>query len=269
MTDDNDRTQEIRRDDDRFRPAEQGDSTPGRADDAGSRVDDTAVFNRPPQGGASQEQAPYRPAPQQAPAPRQGGGAYPPAGGGYRPAPQPAQAPSYGAPMLPTDRGSGGFPAAIIGAVVATIVAVAASFGAYQILKNHSSIDSRKLPGFLTYRMNLLPWPAGNGGDQTTAFVVGGLIVLVVTLLLMMAATMSTRAGNGGFAVFLAAWMASVIAGGIARPVAGIIARQGSYPNGAWQDDLNIGVVWGVVFGWIAALVLVIVHAMRRKPLTR
>lgn len=264
MTDDNDRTQEIRRDgDDRRRPAGQGDSASARPAEPTPRRDDTAVFNRPPQNAAAGESA-YRPAP--GPAPQQGG--YPPPGGGYRPA-GPAQAPGYGAPMLPMDRGSGGFPAAIIGAVVATLVAVATSFGAYQILKNHSSIDSRKLPGFLTYRMDMLPWPSGRGGDLTTAFAVGVVIVLVVTVLLTMAATMSTRAGTGGFAVFLAAWMASVIAGGVARPVAGAIARQGSYPSGLWQDDLNVGVLWGVLFGWIAALVLVIVHAMRRKPVQR
>ncbi len=166
--------------------------------------------------------------------------------------------------MLPTDRGSGGFPAAIIGAVVATLIAAVTAFGAHQILTDHSSIDSRKLPGFVTYRMYMLPWPA-HGGDLTTAFVVGALIVLVVTLLLMMAATMSTRAGTGGFAVFLAGWMATVIAGGIARPVAGVITANGSTPDGVWQNDLSIGVQWGVLFGWIAALVLVIVHAMRRK----
>lgn len=265
MTDDNDRTQEIRRDDDQYRPAGQGDSHPARPAASAPRRDDTAEFSRPPQNAPGQASA-YRPAQGQQPQP--GGGAYPPAGGGYRPA-GPTQAPAYGAPMLPMDRGSGGFPAAIIGAVVATLVAAATSFGAYQILKNHSSIDSRKLPGFITYRMNMLPWPSARGNDLTTAFAVGVLIVLVITLLLMMAATMSTRAGTGGFGLFLAAWMTSVIAGGVARPVAGAIARQGSYPSGVWQDDLNTGVMWGVVFGWIAALVLVIVHAMRRKPVQR
>ena len=236
MTDDNDRTQEIRRDGDQYRPAAQGDSTPPSA---------------------------YRP--QQPP---QQNDAYPPAGGGYRPA-GPAQG-SYGEPVLPMDRGSGGFPAAVIGAVVATLIAVATSFAGYQILKSHPSIDARKLPGFVTYRLNMLSWPSGRGGDVTTAFVVGVLIVLVVTLLLMMAAAMSTRAGTGGFGLFLAAWMSTVIAGGIARPVAGAIARNGSFAsNTIWQDDLNVGVVWGVLFGWIAALLLVIVHALRRKPVTR
>lgn len=91
----------------------------------------------------------------------------------------------------------------------------------------------------------------------------------MVSVLLMMAAAMSTRAGTGGFALFLAAWMTTAIAGGIARPVAGEIARQGSYGGAVWQSDLNTGVLWGVMFGWIAALVLVIVHAMRRKPAAR
>ncbi|MFC6706041.1 hypothetical protein [Flexivirga alba] len=237
MTDDDDRTREIHRDGDRYRPAGQGDSTPPSA---------------------------YRPQQQQQP--QQGGGAYPPAGGGYRPT---GQAQPYAAPMLPTDRGSGGFPAAIIGAVVATIVAAASSYAGYQILKNHSSIDPTKPLGFITYHLNMLPWPSGGGSDLTTAFVVGVLIVLVISVLLMMAAAMSTRAGTGGFALFLAAWMASVIAGGVARPVAGVIARHGSSQNAAWQSDLNTGVLWGVMFGWVAALVLVIVHALRRKPVTR
>lgn len=266
MTDDNDRTQEIRRDGDQYRPAGQGDSSPAQSDQRSSRRDDTAEFSRPPQNAPGQAPG-YRPAP----APQQQGGAYPPAGGGYRPA-QPAPAQAYGAPMLPIDRGSGGFPAAIIGAVVATLLAVATSFGAYQILKNHSSIDARKLPGFVTYRMGLLPWPSGRGGDLTTAFIVGVLVVLVVTVLLMMAAAMSTRAGTGGFALFLAAWMASVIAGGGACVTAGLVARQQgswSYAGAAWQNDLGIGLQWGLLFGWITALVLVIVHAMRRKPAQR
>lgn len=244
MTDDNDRTQEIRRDGDQYRPAGQGGSAPAQPEHATPRRDDTAAFNRP----------------------QQGGGAYQPAGGGYRPAP-PVQ--SYDAPMLPTDRGSGGFPAAIIGAVVAALVAVLSSFAGHQILKNHASIDPTKPLGFIAYHLYTLPWPSGRGGDPTTAFAAGVLIVLVVSLLLMMAAAMSTRAGTGGFALFLAAWMATVIAGGVARPVVGVIARQGSYGQAIWQNDLNSGVLWGVLFGWIAALVLVIVHAMRRKPVAR
>lgn len=261
MTDDDDRTQEIRRDGDQLRPAGQGDSAPAQPEHSTPRRDDTAEFDLP----ASRPSDPgpgHQPAQRQAPQPRDAG--YPPAGGGYR---QPAQ--PYGASMLPTDRGSGGFPAAIIGAVVATLLAVATSFGAYQVLKNHSSIDPVKVPGFITYRMNMLPWPYGRGGDLTTAFAAGVLIVLVVSLLLMMAAAMSTRAGTGGFALFLAAWMATVIAGGVARPVAGAIARQGNYGNAVWQEDLGVGVLWGVLFGWVAALVLVIVHAMRRKPMAR
>ncbi|GGB17180.1 hypothetical protein GCM10011492_03710 [Flexivirga endophytica] len=265
MTDDeNDRTQEIRRDGDRYSSPDQGGSA-GPEPRRGGR-DDTAVFDAPaggaPSAGPFAQGARPAPGPQDPGRPPQQAGAYPPAGGGYRP---PPQAQSYGAPMVPTDRGSGGFPAAIIAAVVATLLAVATSFGAYQILKEHSSIDSRKVPGFVTYRMNMLPWPSGRGGDLTTAFVVGALIVLVVTLLLMMASAMSTRAGNGGFALFLAAWMATVLAGAIAEPVVGVIARQGSYPTGMWQNDISNGVLWGVLFGWIAALVLLIVHAMRRK----
>lgn len=225
MTDDDDRTQEIRRDGDQYRPAQ----------------------------GQPQQQA---------------GGAYPPAGGGYRPV-EPAREQHYAAPMLPTDRGSGGFPAAIIGAVVATIIAALSSYAGHQILRSHPSIDPTKPLGFLTYHLNLLPWPSGGGHDLTTAFVVGVLIVLVVAVLLMMAAALSTRAGTGGFALFLAAWMASVIAGGIARPVTGVIARHGSSPVAAWQSDLNTGVVWGVMLGWIAAVALVMVHAMRRKPAAR
>lgn len=251
-----DRTQEIRREDP-YRPPAAGSIGPAR--DAG-RSDDTAVFDAPPAARDARASGSYPPA----------GGGYAPPSGGYRPAPaQQRPASAYGAPMLPADRGSGGFPAAIVGAVVATLIAVATSFGAYQILRNHSSIDSRKLPGFVTYRMDLLPWPSGGGSDLSTAFVVGVLIVLVITVLLMMAAAMSTRAGNGGFALFLAAWMTTVIAGGVARPVAGAIARQGSSPEAVWQTDLNVGVLWGVLFGWIAALVLLIVHAMRRKPVSR
>jgi hypothetical protein len=262
MTDDDDRTQEIRRDEDQYRQAGQGDSTPPTPEHGTSRRDDTAVFSRP---------APNVSQPRQ----QQANGAYPPAGGGYRPAqPAPRQhtpqgygaQEGYGAPMLPMDRGSGGFPAAIIGAVVATLVAAASSFAAYQLLRNHSSIDPTTPLGFITDHLSMLPWPSGGGNDLTTAFLVGALVVLVVSVLLMMAAAMSTRAGTGGFALFLAAWMASVIAGGIARPVASAIARQGAAPNAVWQTDLNIGLVWGVMVGWIAALVLVIVHAMRRKP---
>lgn len=258
MTDDDDRTQEIRRSDDRYRPPAGSTEAQGYSPE---RRDDTPAFGRPAAGPAG-------PAPVDQPGPIPG--SYAPAQvGGYRPA---GPAGPYGQPMLPTDRGSGGFPAAVIGAVVATLVAVASSFGAYQILKDHSSIDPGKLPGFVTYRMNLVPWPSGRGTDLTTAFAVGVLIVLIITLLLMMAAAMSTRAGTGGFALFLAAWMATVISGGVARPVAGAIARQsyrGYSPQAAWQADLSVGLEWGLMTGWIAALVLLIVHAMRRKPLTR
>ena len=255
-----DRTQEIRRED-TYRPPQDRSPVPPREP---SRSDDTAVFDAPAAAG--------------------GEGGYPPAGGGYSPADRgyplsggyrsaPAQpqrpASAYGAAMLPADRGSGGFPAAIVGAVVATLLAVATSYAAYQILKSHPSIDSRELPGFVTSRMGLLPWPTGAGNGLSTAFVVGVLSVLVITVLLMLAAALPTRAGNGGFALFLAAWMATVIAGGVARPVAGAIARHGSAPQGLWQTEVNIGVAWGALFGWIAALMLLIAHGMRRKPVSR
>lgn len=289
MSDDDDRTQEIPRDGDRFAGSDDGTGRDGTARlpqggpaPSPDRPEGTEVLDRR-QPAASQSGPSGQPRPQQTvprPGPQQSGG-YPPPGGGYRPSPSAGAAPAdsgygraqqayAGAPMLPTDRGSGGFPAAIVGAVVATLVAVASAFGGYQILRNHSSIDPEQVPGFVTYRMNMLVWPFdGGNSDLTMAFVVGGLIVLVVTALLMMAATMSTRAGNGGFAVFLAAWMATVIAGGVARPVAGAIAGHRPSPAGAWQTDIGIGVEWGVLFGWIAALVLVILHTMRRKPAMR
>lgn len=257
MTDENDRTQEIRRDADRFQPS----GPPAGQGHSQTRRDDTRAFERPVTGSPGPTVG-TPPTPSPAPMPP----TYAPQpAAGYRPAP----APSYARPMLPADRGSGGFPAAMVGSVVATLIAVAGSFGSYQILKNHSSIDPMKLPGFVTYRMNLLPWPSGRGNDLTTAFAVGVLIVLVVTLLLMMVSAMSTRAGTGGFALLLAAWMATVIAGGVARLVAGAMARQGYSAPGVWQTDLAFGLEWGLMFGWIAALVLLIAHAMRRKPVTR
>jgi hypothetical protein len=169
--------------------------------------------------------------------------------------------------MMPTDRGSGGFPAAIIGAVVATLVAVATSYTSYQVLKDNPGLNATDVPGFIVYRLQLIPWVGLHGSDVLTAFLAGAVIVLLVTLLLMMASTLTTRAGNGGFALFLAAWMASVIAGAIARPVvSAILFRDMRRSAGAWQADITNGVTWGVLFGWIAAVVLLVVHAARRKP---
>lgn len=250
MTDDEDRTQEIRRDTGRAQSS----------DRPGQRTGNTPPFGAP----AAPPQRPQGPA--------QGGYQQPAqqARPGYRPGPGYQQAPQstapYGAPMLPADRGSGGFPAALVGAVVAALVAVATSFAGYQTMLHDVSHDSQTVTGFFTSRLVLLPWPGVGNGDQKTAFLTGLVIVLVVALLLMMVAAMSTRAGTGAFGLFLGAWMTVVLAGAAAAPATAAIWMSGQLPSGYLAGSISGGMVWGVLYGWIAALALVITHAMRRKP---
>lgn len=253
MTDDEDRTQEIRRDGDRERFGPDGGGTDRFSQRTG---------NTPPFGAPSAPQQPPRPAP---------GGYQPPAQQpppGYRPAPgyqQAPAAPSYDAPMLPAERGSGGFPAALVGAVVAALVAVATSYAGYEAALHNVTHDGQTFTGFITSRLALLPWPGVHGDDVMTAFVAGLVIILVVTLLLMMAAAMSTRAGTGGFGLFLGAWMSVVIAGAAAGPAVAQIWMSGRVPTGLVATYVTAGIVWGALFGWIAALALLVTHAMRRK----
>jgi len=245
MTDDDDRTQEIRRD---------HDGGPGATDGPSQPSGNTPPFGAPsappqrPAGGYGQPAAGYRP---QQPVT------------GYRPAP------GYGAPMLPTDRGSGGFPAALVGAVIAALVAVGTSYAGHQAAVHSVSLDPRQVSGFFVSRLGLLPWPVGQGGDRLTAFLAGLVVILLITLLLMMAAAMSTRAGNGGFGLFLGAWMAVVIAGAAAGAVAAAIWMPGGQLSQYIANYITGGMLWGVLYGWIAALALLIAHALRRKPVTR
>jgi len=255
MTDDEDRTQEIHRDGDRARSA-----SDGRTDRFAKRTGNTPPFGTPaaapqrtdgPAGPAGHRQPAAQPAPAYRPAP------------GYQQAPSPA----YGAPMLPADRGSGGFPAALVGAVVAALVAVGTAYAGYQSMLHDVARDGRSLPGFFVVRLGLLPWPSGSG-DRTTAFLAGLVVVLLVSLLLMMAAAMSTRAGTGGFGLFLGAWMAVVIAGAAAAPAVAAIALSDQLSLYV-ANYVSSGMEWGVLYGWIPALVLLIAHAMRRKPVAR
>ncbi|RNI21400.1 hypothetical protein [Flexivirga caeni] len=246
MTDDEDRTQEIRRD-----------GPPPSVPRAASG--DTAQYARRPTGntppfgmpaGAPQPQAGYqRPVP------------------GYAPAP-PSGIPASGRPMLPVDRGSSGFPAAILGAVVAALLAVASSYANYQAVLHNVSRNPGTLKGYLLGLLGTLPWPAGSSGKYLTALLAGVVIILVVSLVLIMAATMSTRAGNGGFAVFLAGWLAVVIGGGIAGVAAVEIWSTGPTMPGAAGTFANSGLVWGAWVGWIPGLVVLAAHAMRRKPVS-
>lgn len=244
MTDDEDRTQEIRRAGDRYRP-----SAP---DGAGER---SGSGNTPPFGApaAAPRQHPQGPV------------------GGYQQAP-PAYQPvgsatsTYGAPMLPADRGSGGFPAALVGAVIAALLGAATSYGGYQAAMHNVSLDPSRVSGYFVGRLGLLPWPGAHRANFATAFLAGIVIVLVVTLVLMTAAVMSTRAGTGGFGVFLGGWMAVVIAGAAAGPLAALIWVPGHASSGLVSSYVTGGMVWGVLYGWIPALALLIAHAMRRKP---
>lgn len=272
---DDDSTQEFKPDDDRYKPSNSPETQAFSSDDADAK-DDTPPFGRRPTtpppaqeaGNATQQYArPARESYQSSPSaagPR-ATQAYsrpdPVAREGYRPAP------SYSQPMLPTDRGSSGFPAALVGAVVAALVAVAASYASYEVFRNNTHVSQSGVPGFFIYRLQLMPWVQLHGSNVVAAFVAGAVIVLVVTLLLMMASTLTTRAGNGGFSVFLAGWMASVIAAAIARTVASaIVSHDLRRPDGAWQLDISNGVIWGLLYGWIAAVVLLIMHVARRKP---
>lgn len=263
MTDDEDRTQEIRRD--------RGGSTSSGSPDT-DRFGRRSTGNTPPFGAPGRQAGPQEPQPaqqQQQSSAGYGRPASPPpgyqGGPGYRPAGGPV--PAYGAPMVASDRGSGGFPAALVGAVVATLLAVATAYAGYQAARHDVDLDGRSFTGFFVGRLSLAPWPS-QGGDYTTAFIAAVVIVLIVTLLLMMAATMGTRAGTGGFAVFLGGWMATVLAGAGAEAAAAAIwvpTGLGNYLS----TYVMSGMVWGVLYGWIPALVLLIAHAMRRKPVTR
>lgn len=255
MTDDDDRTQEIRRDDDRARSASEARSTDRPVERTG---------NTPPFG------APAAPQQRQS-GPQAGGDQRPaqPSGPGYRPIPPYQQVPAegYAAPMLPTDRGSGGFPAALVGAVIATLLAAGTSYANYQLMVHDVSRDGRTFAGFFTLRLGVLPWPGNAGGDRLTAFLAGLVVVLAVTLLLMMAATMSTRAGTGGFGLFLGAWMSVVIAGAAAAPAVAAILFS-DHLSVYLANYVSSGMEWGVLYGWIPGLLLLITHAMRRKPVS-
>lgn len=249
MNDDQDRTQEFGRG---------GGYRPERSPD--ERRDDTPPFARVPRPAAPPAGPPVASGPSSGPPPA---GAYPPPGGGYRPA---APAPSYGPPMLPTDRGSGGFPAAILGVVVAVLAAAGASFGGFQILRNSTAGDGSAAVWFGQH-LQVAVWPSPTAGNERmgSAFGAALIVILVVSAILMIGAAMSTRAGTGGFALFLGTWMAFVLAAGGAHAVAGEIIRVSTTASNV-QADFSDGVAGGVLIGWLPALVLVMVHAMRRKP---
>ncbi|NNG39516.1 hypothetical protein HJ588_09565 [Flexivirga sp. ID2601S] len=238
MTDDFDRTQEIRRD----RDWEGG----------GERQPDQA--QQPyPQQPATQPTAPpdYRAPDYRAP------GSYAP--GGARP--------SY-EPGVRTDNGDSGFPAATVGAVVAAVLMAVSSFLGHQLARD-GNVSMRSWNGWLAQTMPVAFWPFDGGGQTraTTAFVVALAIVLFLVLLLLMLATMSTRSGNGGFALLLSGWMSCVLAGAVARVVAGLIGRDTQFAE-AIRADVMAGATWGLAAGWIVGCATVAVHLLRRKPHT-
>jgi hypothetical protein len=248
MTDDDDRTEEIRRDTRREGPVS------GDTDRLSERSGNTPPFGAP---SASRQGPPLGREPAGYGQPVQ---QPPPA---YRPVPASA---AYSAPVVAVDRGSGGFPAAVVGAVVAALIAVATSYAGYQAALHGVTRDPRTLSGFFVGRLNLTPWPS-RGGDDTTAFIACLVIVLVVKLALMLVTTMGTRAGTGGFAIFLGGWMGCVIAGAGAAVAAWAISVPPGTPLGDYVASyVTGGMVWGVLYGWIAALALLIAHAVRRKP---
>lgn len=186
------------------------------------------------------------------------------------PAAQPAPArETVGYPSPTNGRGGSGFPAAIVGAVVALAVAVASSFGAHQL--QSSSVGSQDARNGLISWLNLLYWPWGGGqtlwnseSRVQTAFVLGALIVLFVSLLLLMAVVMGTRPRSGGFAVFLGGWMCCVVAGAVAHTAAlFVVAQDASAVNVAVQG-ITYGAGWGAVTGWITALAVAVGHRTRR-----
>ncbi|WP_265444585.1 hypothetical protein [Flexivirga meconopsidis] len=235
MTDDFDRTQEIRRAPDWER----------------GEADEPNYARQPyPQQAAAEGAPDYRQPDYRAP------GSYAPGG------PRPGYEPGARA-----DKGGSGFPAATVGAVVGGLLMVLSSFLGYQVARN-GSFNLRSWDGWFAQTIPLAPWPFDGGSSKvTTAFIAALVIVVFVVLLLLMAATMSVRAGGGSFAVFLSAWMTCVIGGAIARVVAGLIGRSDIFVE-VVRADATSGATWGVVAGWIVGLATVAVHLMRRKPQT-
>lgn len=169
----------------------------------------------------------------------------------------------------PPDRAAGG--GAFVTALLATLIAIAASLAASYLNVRHR-LGSRQLQQHLQ-DTGLVVWPKGRSNGvagsvlrlETWSFALIFAVAAIFLLVLLWAAVGSVPGGRGAFAVFLAGWGATLIAGVLAIGVGYYLAADGLQGGQGLFQIFFQGSRWAINVGWLAGLVAAIGQSLRPK----
>lgn len=167
---------------------------------------------------------------------------------------------------------------AVVTAVITLIVGVGSSYGAYQLALSNVSLSG------LAGRLFIAPlsqfrWPflSGAAVSDYLAFAVGVLILVALAALIALIGARSASVSHGGSAVFLSTWMAVVLAALISKVAYMFLAQdrllgdnaKGDLVTAFYTGGAFTSVYWGVLTGWIAALIAVVTFKIANRKLAR
>lgn len=167
---------------------------------------------------------------------------------------------------------------AVITAVITLVLGVGSSYGAYQLAL--SNVELSSLAGRLFIApLSQFRWPflGGAAASDYLGFAVGVLILIALAALIALIGARSASVSHGGSAVFLSTWMAVVIAALVSKVAYMFLAQdrilgdnaKGDLVTAFYTSGAFTSVYWGVLTGWIAALIAVVTFKIANRKLAR
>ncbi len=178
--------------------------------------------------------------------------------GGPWPQPDRPQSGGYPTPVRRDSGAGSAFVIALLATALTMAAGLAASYASYK-----SRIGSRVWRENLS-EAGLAAWPR-EGYFKTSTFATAFVVAAVLLLLLVWLVVASAPGGRAAFAVAIAGWGATILAGAVASLLAYLVqsGRRGSaeFVTGA----INLGAAWGLRVGWIVALVALLGQVTRHS----
>lgn len=231
-------------------------------------MSDDRYEDRDNEADPTRPMSPQRPGPPQYSEPQQPGPGY----AESQPWSSGAQRREYPGAGQPARRSGAG--AGFLVALAASVFGIAASLGASYVVAHHRISSLVAEQNVAT--AGLAGWPVGSARGLsrvvplrlgTRDFVIVFAIAAAVLLVLLWAAAASMPAGRGAFALFLAGWGATLVAGAVALVAIHLIATDRAQPWQLVSGALNAGAAWAVRIGWIVGLVAAIAQSTRKRDI--